>query len=182
MGPGQTISGSGVASGTQITAFGTGTGGAGTYTVNNSQTVASKAMTANGIPNRTTIYKTLSPNGTDDTAQINAALSSCPAGQVVLLTAGVFKISRNGLIFTKSRCTLRGSGPGSQKNTGLNAVKAQAATIASCSVQTSTAHQVYCPDSTATQLIKIDRDTNANYGLVSLSARRVVRQFVQSRL
>ena len=53
LGPGQTISGSGIASGTQITAFGTGTGGTGTYTVNNSQTVASEAMTASGIPNRT---------------------------------------------------------------------------------------------------------------------------------
>src|SRR5271154_6223957 len=35
LGPSQTISGPGVTSGTQITAFGTGTGGTGTYTVNN---------------------------------------------------------------------------------------------------------------------------------------------------
>ena len=97
LGPGQTISGSGIASGTQITAFGTGTGGKGTYTVNTSQTVASEAMTASGIPNRTTIYKTLSPNGKDDTSAINAALSGCPAGQVVLLKAGVFRISGTGL-------------------------------------------------------------------------------------
>lgn len=43
---GQEVSGAGVAAGTVITAFGTGTGAAGTYTVNNSQTVASEALTA----------------------------------------------------------------------------------------------------------------------------------------
>jgi hypothetical protein len=37
-----------VAMGTYITDFGTGTGGAGTYTVNNSQTVASVAMSSGG--------------------------------------------------------------------------------------------------------------------------------------
>jgi hypothetical protein len=40
------VYGSGVAAGTKITALGTGTGGAGTYTVNISQTVASEAMTS----------------------------------------------------------------------------------------------------------------------------------------
>ena len=168
LGPSQTISGSGIASGTQITALGTGTGGTGTYTVNNSQVVASKAMTANGIPNRTEIYKTISPNGTDDTSAINAALSSCPAGQVVLLTTGLFRISGNGLNLRDSGCTLRGSGPGSQKNTGINAVEAGLTIAASCSVQTSTAHSVYCVDSTATQLIKIDRATNENYQVLSV--------------
>ncbi len=43
---GQTIFGSGVTSGTTITALGSGTGGTGTYTVSASQTVASTAMTA----------------------------------------------------------------------------------------------------------------------------------------
>lgn len=37
---GQTVHGVGVSAGTKITALGTGTGGTGTYTVNNSQTVA----------------------------------------------------------------------------------------------------------------------------------------------
>src|SRR5882672_3878408 len=40
----QTLSGSGISAGTQITAFGTGTGGVGTYTVSISQTVGSEAM------------------------------------------------------------------------------------------------------------------------------------------
>lgn len=43
---GQTLFGSGITAGTTITALGTGTGGTGTYTVSNSQTVASEAMGA----------------------------------------------------------------------------------------------------------------------------------------
>lgn len=42
---GQVISGAGITAGTRITAFGTGGGGTGTYTLNNSLTVGSEAMT-----------------------------------------------------------------------------------------------------------------------------------------
>lgn len=42
---GSVITGAGVTAGTTITGFGTGSGGVGTYTVNNSQTIASEAMT-----------------------------------------------------------------------------------------------------------------------------------------
>lgn len=45
---GQGVQGN-VAAGTVITALGTGTGGTGTYTVNNSQTVASQALTSGGV-------------------------------------------------------------------------------------------------------------------------------------
>jgi hypothetical protein len=170
LGPGQTISGAGIAAWTQITAFETGRGGAGTYTVNKSQTVASEAMTASGIPDRTQIYTTLSPNGTDDTSAINTALSSCPAGEVVLLTTGVFRISGNGLLLSSSSCTLRGSGPGRQMNTGINSVEVPTNNYtASCSVQPAgSSRSVYCPDRTATQLIKADRNTNADYGVLYL--------------
>ena len=44
---GQKIGGNGISSGTQITALGTGSGGTGTYTVNNSQTVSSATLTGN---------------------------------------------------------------------------------------------------------------------------------------
>ena len=44
-----------LASGTIITALGTGTGGTGTYTVNNSQTVASETMTATTLSNEVTM-------------------------------------------------------------------------------------------------------------------------------
>ena len=64
-----------------------------------------------GIPNRTTIYRTLSPSGGDDTAAIQSALDSCPANQVVKLTAGNFQITGNGLSIKRSNVVLRGSGP-----------------------------------------------------------------------
>jgi hypothetical protein len=48
---GMEIAGSGVTAGTRITNFGTGTGGTGTYTVSESQTVASTAMTGD-LPSR----------------------------------------------------------------------------------------------------------------------------------
>lgn len=49
-GVGQTIYGTGVTANTTITALGTGTGGAGTYTVNNSQTVGSELITGGVDP------------------------------------------------------------------------------------------------------------------------------------
>lgn len=47
---GQAITGPNIAPGTIITALGTGTGGTGTYTVNNSQTAASGTITAASVP------------------------------------------------------------------------------------------------------------------------------------
>jgi hypothetical protein len=74
----------------------------------------STAGVTGGIPSRTTVYKTLQAssygNGsTDASGAINSALSSCPAGQVVLLSAGTFKIAAT--IKVPSNVTLRGSGP-----------------------------------------------------------------------
>jgi len=62
------------------------------------------------IPLRTTIYRTLSPSGGNDSAAINAAIAACPAGQVVMLGPGTFLI--NSRINVKSGITLRGSGMG----------------------------------------------------------------------
>jgi hypothetical protein len=47
---GQTISGTGITAGTQITALLTGSGAAGTYTVSTTQTVSSTTITATGTP------------------------------------------------------------------------------------------------------------------------------------
>ncbi len=163
LGPGQALGGAGVASGTTVTAFRTGTGGTGTYTVNKPQTVTSRAMTASGIPNRTKTYVTLSPSGGDDTSRIQTALNHCPPGQVVLLTTGAFKISDPGLHFQSTSCTLRGSGPGQQLNTGLNRVNG-GGTVRSCASGTlvTVGDGAYCTDATATQLIKTDRASNQN--------------------
>ena len=108
-------------------------------------------MSVGGIPNRTTIFKTLSPSGSDDTSQIQAALDACPADQVVQLTAGVFRITGSGLSFTTPNCTLRGAGPGQQKNTGNNGV-------IDCDPCGN-----YVVDPTATQLIKADHASNPSW-------------------
>jgi hypothetical protein len=58
-----------------------------------------------GVPERSTICSTLSPG-----ADIQVALDSCPAGQVVQLTAGTFTI--NNLLLLRRAITLRGAGAG----------------------------------------------------------------------
>src|SRR2546428_11090701 len=61
-----------------------------------------------GIPNRTTIYKTLSPSGGDHTAAIQAASDGCPANQGVQRSAAALLITGGGLRFLTPDCTLRG--------------------------------------------------------------------------
>lgn len=68
----------------------------------------SGAGVAGGVPHRTTICATLNPGAT--AAQINAALSDCPDGQVVFLNAGVYQLSSAIDFDARSRVTLRGAG------------------------------------------------------------------------
>jgi len=63
-----------------------------------------------GIPNRTQVYTSLSPGAT--TAQINAAISSCPSDQVVYLNAGTYNLSGSINLGNKTGVTLRGAGAG----------------------------------------------------------------------
>src|SRR5262245_18839752 len=64
-----------------------------------------KAGVTGGIPNRSTVCATLSPGAT--VAQVNSAISSCPANQVVKLNAGTFTLA-GGIDFAgKSNVTLR---------------------------------------------------------------------------
>jgi hypothetical protein len=68
-----------------------------------------------GIPARTTISTTINAitygNGTTDaTAAIQNALNSCPGGQVVILPAGTYRVSKT--INCRSNTTLRGAGMG----------------------------------------------------------------------
>jgi hypothetical protein len=72
-------------------------------------------LSRGGIPNRTTIYTTLTPigNGQDDARHINTAIGNCPAGQVVLLGPGTFTILPGSYVLLwKDNITLRGSGAG----------------------------------------------------------------------
>ncbi len=67
----------------------------------------SRAGVEGGIPARTTVCATLNPGVT--AAQINAAIASCPDGQVVSLGAGTYDLSDDGIVM-KSGVTLRGAG------------------------------------------------------------------------
>lgn len=75
-----------------------------------SVTWAGNAGVKGDIPSRTTIYKSLNPSGADDAPAIQAAISGCPAGQVVQLNAGTFTVRSS--ITVKSGITLRGAGMG----------------------------------------------------------------------
>jgi len=67
----------------------------------------SAAGVVGGIPNRTTICATLNPGAS--ASQINNAISTCPAGQVVFLNAGTYNLT-SGITHGKSNVTLRGAG------------------------------------------------------------------------
>src|SRR5207253_5381375 len=68
----------------------------------------SQAGVIGGIPNRTSVCATLNPGAT--ATQINSAIASCPAGQVVFLNAGTYNLSSGILFSNKSNVTLRGAG------------------------------------------------------------------------
>jgi hypothetical protein len=80
-----------------------------------------------GIPNRTTIYKTLSPSGGDDSGAIQAALNSAPAGQVVMLNPGTFVV--NNLLLIRRPITLRGSGAGVTRLVKSNGARPRTSTV-----------------------------------------------------
>ena len=97
--------------------------GGGNYSGRSDDDVESGTNAVGGIPNRTTIYQTLSPRGgsLDDTAAIQSALRTCPPGQVVKLNPGTFNINRSGLSIKTSNCTLRGSGSGEHWDRAMEA-------------------------------------------------------------
>jgi hypothetical protein len=65
------------------------------------------AGVAGGIDHRTAVCSTLNQGAS--ASQINSAISSCPAGQVVQLNAGTYNLS-SGITFSRSDVTLRGAG------------------------------------------------------------------------
>jgi len=72
-------------------------------------------LSVGGIPSRTTVCATVTPLGSDrdDTTDIQNAIDSCPAGQVVSLAAGTFTIAEGNYVLINKGITLRGAGPGS---------------------------------------------------------------------
>jgi hypothetical protein len=69
----------------------------------------SKAGVSGGIPNRGAICASLDPGVT--ALQINAAIASCPSGQVVSLSAGTYNLAHGIMFDGQSGVTLRGAGP-----------------------------------------------------------------------
>jgi hypothetical protein len=70
-------------------------------------------LSVGGIPNRTTqCGSTINPigGGSNDTTNIQNAINACPAGQVVQLAAGTFRISEGSFILLNKGVTLRGAG------------------------------------------------------------------------
>jgi len=63
-----------------------------------------------GIPTRTTIFTTIPPGAT--AATIQSAINSCPAGQVVQLSAGTYDMGSSSINIFRSNITLRGAGAG----------------------------------------------------------------------
>src|ERR1039458_8053113 len=74
--------------------------------LNPGQAIDWSASGVGAIPPRPVNCSTLSPSATS--AQINAALASCPKGQTVFLSAGTYSIA--GGITIPSDVTLRGAG------------------------------------------------------------------------
>lgn len=79
-------------------------------------------MSKGGIPDRKTICAKLSPDG-----NIQAALDSCPNGQVVQLTAGTFTV--NNYLLVHRGITLRGAGAGQTILVKTNGAKPRTSTI-----------------------------------------------------
>ncbi len=87
-----------------------------------------------GIPARTTICQTLNAsaygNGSQDaSAAIQAAINACPAGQVLKLSAGTFKV--NNYVLVNKGITLRGAGSGVTFLTKTNGARGRTATLVS---------------------------------------------------
>jgi len=106
---GQTIFGSGVASNTVITSFGSGSGGVGTYNVNNSQTVSSTTITALGIFRDTPLT-----GGSGSGATANIVISGGKVTAVQVIEPGVGYSVGDSL-----SATLAGSNNGIATTSGL---------------------------------------------------------------
>ena len=89
---GMTISGTGITPGTTITALGTGTGGAGTYTVSVSQTVASTTITAttsgNDYANTITMTADITVSGN---ISLSPTMTIAGAGALTVNASGILR-------------------------------------------------------------------------------------------
>lgn len=104
---GQTLHGAGITGGTTITAFGTGTGGAGTYTVSASQTVSSEAMTSGDA------FNTLTASAVDGILAVGQVVAGAgiPGGTTITALgtgtggSGTYILSTNSLTVSSEAMT-----------------------------------------------------------------------------
>ena len=94
---GMTVSGTGVTAGTMITAFGTGTGGAGTYTVNTSQLVGS-GTSLTGAAGAVATTPTTGDNSVNiaTTAFVQTAVAAVPTTATAISNAGGWSVTPTG--------------------------------------------------------------------------------------
>lgn len=111
---GQVIAGSGVTAGSVIIAFGSGNGGNGTYTLNNSQTVGSEAMTATGAANWTGFSLPAITAGGFVNKDRNSSLDIWGRGTSGTVNAGAANYTADGLILGAT-----GSSAGWSRGAGL---------------------------------------------------------------
>ena len=151
---GQTIQGAGVAAQTVVTAFGTGTGGTGTYTVSQTQTVPTLGATFTGQIASTTLSATSVASGTlavnqyvygagiTPATKITAVNTFASTGSSIAVTTGVLTIGTltSGTISvgqvltgtgvpagTRITANISGSGSGSTWNTSITTAVASTA-------------------------------------------------------
>src|SRR4051812_8756459 len=74
-----------------------------------SRRITWQAGVVGGIPDRPTVFTTLPAAST--LAQINSAIASCPAGQVVQFAAGTYALT-GAILVKRNGVVLRGAGPG----------------------------------------------------------------------
>jgi Pectate lyase superfamily protein len=114
-------------------------------------------MGVGGIPVRSTICSTLTPRGgaQDDTAQIQRAINTCPAGQVVQLAAGTFIINSGNFLLINKGITLRGTRPGRTTLAKTNGAKPfQEAVSAKPSPLIIVGPSLYSPTSDASGVVR----------------------------
>lgn len=108
---GQEITGAGISANTIVTSLGTGTGGTGTYNINNSQTIGSEAMTGSSVIDK---YQFTIASRTSTTVVVNETVG------IDIPTTGVLRVGDD-------RYTYTGLNRGTKTFSGMTSVSAYSA-------------------------------------------------------
>ncbi|MGB6449482.1 MAG: hypothetical protein WBE92_01890 [Steroidobacteraceae bacterium] len=130
-----------------------------------------------GIPTRTTVCATVNPRGSgqDDYSDIQNAINSCPAGEVVQLGAGAFSVNLADLPITiATGITLRGTGTCSGNASSYPSAICQSSITVADGLQpyqlngpqcgTSTSDETSCPNGGPNVILMAPVSPDYNYG------------------